>query len=135
MKRVLFVCVHNAGRSVMAEAFFNHLAAGQSKALSAGTEPSGGLHREVAEAMREVGLDVSAHTGVLLTDEMIRSADHVITMGCAVDSDACPAIRYAGVQDWGLPDPKGASPERVREIRDEIRARVAQLVSEILAPP
>jgi arsenate reductase (thioredoxin) len=128
MRRVLFVCVHNAGRSVMAEAFLNEMAGGEAEAISAGTDPRGGPHPEVVEAMREVGLDVSGHKGLMLTDEMVASADRVITMGCSVDESACPAILYADVEDWGLPDPKGQPPERVREIRDELRRRVTALV-------
>jgi arsenate reductase (thioredoxin) len=131
VKRVLFVCVHNAGRSVMAEAFFNRLVDGRAEALSAGTEPQGAPHPEVVEAMREVGLDVSGHLGLMLNDQMVASAERVITMGCAVDEAACPAILYANVEDWGLPDPKGQPPERVREIRDEIQRRVAGLAREL----
>jgi arsenate reductase len=131
VKRVLFVCVHNAGRSVMAEAFFNRLVDGRSEGLSAGSGPQGAPHPEVVEAMREVGIDVSGHRGLLLTDELVASADRVITMGCAVDEAACPAILYADVEDWGLPDPKGEQPDRVREIRDEIQRRVADLAREL----
>jgi arsenate reductase len=133
VKRVLFVCVHNAGRSVMAEAFFNRLVDGRAEGLSAGTEPQGAPHPEVVEAMREIGFDVSDHDGLMLTDEMVASADQVITMGCAVDEAACPAILYADVEDWGLPDPKGQPPERVREIRDEIQRRVADLARALSA--
>jgi arsenate reductase len=129
VQRVLFVCVHNAGRSVMAEAFFNALADGKGEARSAGTIPGEAAHPEVVEAMAEVGIDVSRHRARLLTDRMVQSADLVITMGCAVDEQACPAVLYANVQDWGLPDPKGQPPERVREIRDEIRRRVRALLS------
>jgi arsenate reductase len=125
--RVLFVCVHNAGRSVMAEALFNRAASAGDEALSAGTVPGGPPHPEVVEAMREMGIDVAAHRGQLLTDEMVQAADRVITMGCAVEEAACPAIRYANVEDWGLPDPKGQPMERVREIRDEIGRRVRDL--------
>jgi arsenate reductase (thioredoxin) len=133
VKRVLFVCVHNAGRSVMAEAFFNGMANGAAEGISAGTEPQAGPHPEVVETMREAGFDVSGHRGLMLTDEMVASADRVITMGCSVDQAACPAILYANVQDWGLPDPKGQPPERVREIRDEVRRRVADLVESLSA--
>jgi protein-tyrosine-phosphatase len=128
MRRVLFVCVHNAGRSVMAEALFNQLAGDLAEAVSAGTMPGGPPHAEVVEAMREVGIDVSAHRGRLLTEEMVEGADRVITMGCAVDQAACPAILYANVEDWGLPDPKGQPIEKVREIRDEIHRRVQGLL-------
>jgi arsenate reductase len=130
VKRVLFVCVHNAGRSVMAEALFNRLAAGGAEAVSAGTEPGGAPHAEVVEAMREIGLDVSEHRGSLLTDAMVAAADRVITMGCAVDQATCPAILYADVEDWGLPDPKGQPMEQVRKIRDEIERRVHDLLME-----
>ena len=121
---ILFVCVHNAGRSVMAEAFAR---ASGLEAMSAGTEPGGAPHPDVVEAMAEVGLDVAAHRGVLLTDQMVAGASAVYTMGCAVDAQACPAILYADVIDWGLDDPKGQPIERVREIRDQIRARVEAL--------
>jgi arsenate reductase len=130
VRRILFVCVHNAGRSVMAEAFLNHMAQGGAEAISAGTVPQESPHREVVEVMREVGIDVSGHRGRLITNEMVRSADRVITMGCAVDAEACPAILYKGVEDWGMEDPKGQPLRRVREIRDDIRRRV----SELLAP-
>ena len=126
---MLFVCVHNAGRSVMAEVFYKALAAGRGEARSAGTIPGGPPHPEVVEAMGEVGIDVSGHRGRLLTDEMVRGADRVITMGCSVDEAACPAILYADVEDWGLPDPKGQPIERVREIRDEVRRRVDVLLA------
>ncbi|HEX9712380.1 MAG TPA: arsenate reductase ArsC [Actinomycetota bacterium] len=130
--RVLFVCVHNGGRSVMAEAFFNALSDGGVEALSAGTEPQASPHPEVVEVMREAGIDVSGHRGALLDDDLVRSAQRVITMGCAVDSGACPAILYANTEDWGLPDPKGQPPERVREIRDQVRARVEQLLEQLV---
>ncbi|MFA5891094.1 MAG: arsenate reductase ArsC [Actinomycetota bacterium] len=126
MIKVLFVCVHNGGRSVMAEAFARAVGL---DARSAGTVPQPVPHPEVVEAMGEVGIDVSGHRGELLTDEMVGWADHVITMGCAVDDEACPAIRLRDVRDWGLADPKGRPPEEVRAIRDEIRARVAALRS------
>jgi arsenate reductase (thioredoxin) len=131
--RVLFVCVHNAGRSVMAEALFNRAAGGRATAVSAGTIPSDGPHPEVIAVMREVGLDVASHRGRPLSDGMVVVADRVITMGCAVDESACPAIRYRDLEDWGLPDPNGQPLERVREIRDEIDRRVRALVSVIVA--
>ena len=113
----------------MAEALFNSLADGRGEAQSAGTIPGGAPHPVVVEAMREVGIDVAGHRGQLLTDEMVRSANRVITMGCAVDDQACPAVLYTDVEDWGLPDPKGQPIEHVREIRDEIRSRVEALLS------
>jgi arsenate reductase len=124
--RLLFVCVHNAGRSVMAEAFA--VAAG-AEAVSAGTAPQERPHPEVVRAMREVGIDVSTHEGRLLTDDLVTWADRVVTMGCSVDDESCPAIRYADAEDWALEDPKGKTPEKVREIRDEIHRRVSALLS------
>ncbi len=117
----------------MAEAFFNRMAQEGAQAASAGTVPQEKPHPEVVETMKEAGIDVSSHEGRLLTDEMVRSADRVITMGCAVDEQACPAILYADVEDWGLPDPKGQSPEVVREIRDEVAKRVESLLKSLAA--
>jgi len=128
VKRYLFVCVHNAGRSVMAEAFTNALANGKAEGISAGTIPQDAPHPEVVLAMKEVGIDVSEHAGRTLDDALVASADRVFTMGCAVDDAACPAILYAQVEDWALPDPKGKLIEEVRAIRDEIRARVEELL-------
>jgi arsenate reductase len=135
MPRVLFVCVHNAGRSVMAEALFNRAAEGRAETVSAGTIPGGAPRREVVEAMREIGLDVSGHRARLVTDELVASADRVITMGCAIDEEACPAISYRNTRDWGLPDPADQPLERVREIRDEIDRRVRLLLDEVTALP
>lgn len=112
----------------MAEAFANARVAGS--AMSAGTVPSVAPHPEVVTVMREVGFDVSGHRGRMLDDELVRSASRVITMGCAVDAEACPAIQYADTEDWGLPDPKGQPLSRVREIRDEVRARVDAVLAE-----
>jgi protein-tyrosine-phosphatase len=123
---ILFVCVHNAGRSVMAEAFAR--AAGLD-AESAGTIPAEHPHANVVGAMSEVGIDVSGHRGRMLTDDLVARAARVITMGCAVDEAACPAIRLRDVEDWGLADPAGRPPEEVRAIRDEIRARVQALAA------
>jgi arsenate reductase len=130
---VLFVCVHNAGRSQMAAALFNYAAVERglaARAESAGTMPAGGVHPTVVDSMRELSLDISDARPALLTDEMIESAERVVTMGCAVDGDACPAILLKDVEDWGLPDPKGVPPEKVRAIRDTISERVSQLLDE-----
>jgi arsenate reductase len=127
MQTVLFACVHNAGRSQMAAAFFNSLAdADVVRAVSAGTEPARQAHPEVVEAMREVGIDLSRVRPALLTPELAASAQLLVTMGCG---EACPFIPGLRREDWALPDPKGQPPERVREIRDEIRARVGRLVA------
>jgi arsenate reductase (thioredoxin) len=129
---VLFVCVHNAGRSQIAEALFNVYADGKATATSAGVEPVGALNLNVIAAMREAGYDVRDQHPKLLTDEMLESADHVITMGCA-DDPACPAV--LAEDDWGVDDPAGAPLMRVREIRDDIARRVRKLLREIGVEP
>ena len=126
VKTYLFACVHNAGRSQMAAAFFNVLAdSSKARAISAGTSPTDRVHPEVVSAMREVGLDLSAARPQRLTDTLARSANVLITMGCG---DECPLVPGIRVEDWPLSDPKGANIETVRDIRDEIRARVAGLI-------
>ncbi|MEO6212445.1 MAG: arsenate reductase ArsC [Vicinamibacterales bacterium] len=123
-KLVIFACVHNAGRSQMAAAWFNHLAR-QGTAISAGTAPAERVHPEVVAVMNEVGLDLSASPTRKLTEALARDADLLVTMGCG---DQCPYIPGLKVEDWPLEDPKGKPIERVREIRDEIRARVQALL-------
>ncbi len=128
MTTVLFACVHNAGRSQMAAALFNLEAEPtKARAISAGTQPGPHVHPEVLLAMRELGVDLSQTTPQLLTDELARQAQYLITMGCG---DACPIVPGAIRDDWPLEDPKGQSVERVREIRDEIRSRVRQFVQQ-----
>jgi arsenate reductase len=123
---VLFACVHNAGRSQMAAAFFNALAdPAKARAISAGTRPANRVNPVVVEAMREVGIDVSAGTPQRLTAELAREARWLITMGCG---DECPVVPGAMREDWPLADPADQPLERVRAIRDEIRTRVAALV-------
>jgi arsenate reductase len=127
MKNVLFACIHNAGRSQMAAAWFNALAnLERARAISAGTEPGARVHPEVLEAMREVGIDLSNATPRFLTDELARSAALLITMGCG---EACPAVPGLRRFDWPLEDPKGKDIARVRQIRDEVRERVLQLLA------
>lgn len=133
MSEVLFVCVHNAGRSQMAAALFNRVAAQRGLALraaSAGTAPAAGVHPNVVSSMRELSLDLSDARPEMLTDEMVRRADRVVTMGCAVDAGTCPAIFLKDVEDWGLPDPKDAPSEEVRAIRDTIAEQVSRLLDE-----
>ena len=136
MKTVLFVCIHNSGRSQMAEAFADRFGKGMMTAESAGTQPGGELNPTVVHAMEEIGYDMSAHHPKMMTDEMIQAADRVITMGCGVNLEEmaegaiCPAI-FVPSEDWGLADPKGRPSEMVREIRDEIKARVEALVKEM----
>ena len=125
MKKVVFACVHNAGRSQMAAAWFNQLAdPTKARAISAGTEPGPQVHPEVREAMREVGIDITA-SPQKLTPELAAGSQVLVTMGCG---DKCPFVAGARVEDWPLADPKGQPIERVREIRDEIRSRVTDLV-------
>jgi arsenate reductase len=125
---VLFACVHNAGRSQMAAALFNALAdSAKARALSAGTKPGPAVHPEVAEVMREIGLDVSAVTPRLLTGDLGRQANLLITMGCGED---CPYVPGVERDDWALPDPKGRPIDEVRAIRDEIRSRVETLLAQ-----
>ena len=127
MKTVIFACVHNAGRSQIAAAFFNEMAnAAIARAVSAGTRPAERVHPEVVLALREVGIDVSSAKPTLLTPELAADSDLLITMGCG---DECPLIPGLQRDDWPLEDPKGLPMARVREIRDEIRERVCQLIA------
>lgn len=127
MKAVIFACVHNAGRSQMAAAFFNAMAHAESvRAVSAGTNPGERVHPEVAAAMAEVGIDLSAAKPQRLTDELASGAELLITMGCG---DQCPYVPGLRRDDWPLEDPKGKPVERVREIRDDIKGRVWKLLA------
>ncbi len=125
-KTIIFACVHNAGRSQMAAAFFNAAAdAKKARAISAGTNPAARVHPEVIDAMRDVGLDLSNAVPQRLTDELARDAALLITMGCG---DECPNVPGLRREDWPLEDPKGKTVERVREIREEIRTCVDELL-------
>jgi arsenate reductase len=128
MSRVLFVCLHNAGRSQMSEALFSRAAAGRHEARSAGTEPAQGVHPEVIEAMREAGIDLSDRIPRLLERSDVEWADLVVTMGCG---DSCPYIPGKRYLDWELEDPAGRPLEEVRATRDEIERRTAALLSEL----
>lgn len=133
MRPVLFVCVHNAGRSQMAEAFFNELADQRSwpfRAESAGTAPGTSVNPVAVEAMSEIGIDMSSHRPKLLTPGLAASAERIITMGCGVEADMCPAGTYIS-EDWGLPDPHGRGLEAVREVRDAVRTRVEGLLDQL----
>ncbi len=130
MVRVIFACVHNAGRSQMAAAFFNQLAdASKAQAVSAGTEPGLRIHPEVLAAMQEVGLDLSKAKPQKLTEELAGSAQLLITMGCG---DKCPYVPGLRRDDWPLRDPKGLPMDEVRAIRDDIRSRVESLLGQEL---
>ncbi|GHF13905.1 arsenate reductase [Streptomyces werraensis] len=125
---VLFVCVHNAGRSQMAAGFLSHLAGDRVEVRSAGSVPGDRVNPAAVEAMREVGIDISTVTPKILTTDAVRASDYVITMGCG---DACPVFPGKRYLDWTLEDPAGLGVEAVRPIREEIRARVEALISEI----
>jgi protein-tyrosine-phosphatase len=126
MFTVIFACVHNAGRSQMAAAFFNHLADPQkANAVSAGTEPGKRVHPEVQAVMQEVGIDLSGAKPHKLTEELAKKSQLLITMGCG---DKCPYVPGLRRDDWPLRDPKGLSADEVRAIRDEVKQRVAQLI-------
>ncbi len=131
VRRVLFVCVQNAGRSQMAAALFNRYTTAGARAESAGTRPATRVHPEVVAAMREVGIDLEANTPQRMTPELAAGVDRVVTMGCG---DECPVVR-APVEDWGLPDPAGEPIETVRAIRDEIDARVRALLASLDEEP
>lgn len=137
MEKVLFVCVHNAGRSQMAEAFFNQLARERgwaARAGSAGTAPGGCVNPVADAAMAELGISLAEHSPKLLTPELAAAADRIITMGCGVQAEMCPAGTYIS-EDWGLDDPMGKSIEGVRRVRDQIRDRVTNLMEELASEP
>jgi arsenate reductase len=126
MKTVIFACIHNAGRSQMAAAWFNALAdASKAHAISAGTDPGDRVHPEVLQIMNEVGIDLSGKIPQKLTDELAHGADMLITMGCG---EQCPVVPGLKRDDWPLEDPKDKPIERVREIRNDVRARVGELL-------
>ena len=132
-RTVLFVCVHNAGRSRMAEAFFNHYAGAGFRGISAGTQPAGAPHPEVVRAMAVRGIPLSEGPGTMLSPAMADEATRVIGMGCAVE-EACPALRVP-LEDWQLDDPKGRSEAEVASIRDDIERRVRDLVGQLQERP
>lgn len=125
---VLFVCVHNAGRSQMAAGFMSALSAGRIDVLSAGSEPKDAINPVAVQAMAELGIDIAGNAPKVLTPDAVRDSDVVITMGCG---DACPIFPGKRYEDWALEDPAGQGIETVRPIRDDIRARVEALIAEI----
>jgi len=128
MSRVLFVCLHNAGRSQMSQALFERLAEGRHEARSAGTEPAQHVHPGVVAVMREKGIDLTGRVPRPLTHELVRWPDVVITMGCG---DACPVIPGKRYVDWELSDPKDLPLDEVRAIRDDIERRIVELVKDL----
>ena len=129
VRKVLFVCVHNSGRSQMAQAFFNKAARGKATGISAGTQPADRVNPTVVTAMRELGIDISRQTPRSLTLDMMEGAERVVTMGCGVEG-TCPAS-FVPTEDWQLEDPEGKPLEQVRRIRDQVKAKVDALVKEI----
>ncbi|WP_405723208.1 arsenate reductase ArsC [Streptomyces sp. NBC_01537] len=129
---VLFVCVHNAGRSQMAAAWLTHLAGDRVEVRSAGSAPADTVNPAAVEAMKEVGIDMSAETPKILTVEAVQASDVCITMGCG---DTCPVFPGKRYLDWTLEDPAGQGVEAVRPIRDEIKARIETLIAEIAPAP
>jgi arsenate reductase len=126
VRTYVFACIHNAGRSQMAAAWFNRLAGPEkARGISAGTQPGMRVHPEVLEAMREVNVDLSGAVPQKLTDDLARGASMLITMGCG---EACPVIPGLRREDWPLEDPKGKPVERVREIRDDVKQRIEDLI-------
>jgi arsenate reductase len=125
---VLFVCIHNAGRSQMAAAYLTHLAGDRVEVRSAGSAPAGAVNQAVVEALLEAGIDISHETPKVLTDKAVFESDVVITMGCG---DVCPIYPGKRYEDWKLEDPAGQGVEAVRPIRDEIRRRIEELIAEI----
>jgi arsenate reductase len=130
MSNVLFVCLHNAGRSQMSQALFEQAAHGKHTAASAGTTPADHVHPEVVAVMRELGIDLADRQPQLLTDQLAEQADIVVTMGCG---DQCPYIPGRRYIDWDLPDPRAKPLDAVRTIRDEIARRVDSLIDELNA--
>jgi len=130
MKPIIFVCLHNSGRSQMAEAFFNQMAGGSVIAISAGTQPDSDINPTVREAMREIGIEMTGQTPKMLTRELTALADRVITMGCGVD-ERCP-VSFVPTEDWGLDDPSIQSLVEVRRIRDQIKNKMEQLIRDLV---
>ncbi|MCH2604271.1 MAG: arsenate reductase ArsC [Candidatus Nitrosopelagicus sp.] len=130
MKKVLFVCVENAGRSQMAEGFFRKIAPDAYQGISAGTKPVSEINPLAIQAMKEVDIDISQNQSKLITNEMISESNSVVNMGC-MDKESCPALFVEDMADWDIEDPKGKSIEDVRRIRDSIELKVKELVSNL----
>ena len=129
-KTILFVCVENAGRSQMAEGFFNKYAPKGWRGVSAGTRPASQINPLAIQAMQEVGIDISNNRSKIITDDMIRDSTRAVNMGC-MDQSECPLLFMGNVIDWGIEDPKGKPIEKVRAIRDDIEKRVKQIAASL----
>ena len=127
MKKILFVCVENAGRSQMAEAFFRKYLPSEFQPISAGTKPAAKVNPIVIQAMKEVGIDIENNSPQNISQQMIDEAEIAVNMGC-MDKESCPALFLKDVEDWQIQDPKGKSIEEVREIRDQIEQKVKDLI-------
>jgi arsenate reductase (thioredoxin) len=125
-KKILFVCVENAGRSQMAEGFFRKYASSKYEAQSAGTKPIGTVNPLAIVVMKEIGIDISSQQPKMISDSLIQQSSRIVNMGC-MDKESCPALFVQNVLDWGIPDPKGKSLDEVRKIRDLIEKRVLEL--------
>lgn len=130
VKRILFVCVENAGRSQIAEGFFRKYAKSSYQSISAGTQPVSKTNPLVIEVMNEVGIDISKQSPKLISEEMIKQSIKIINMGC-IDKESCPALFLNNVTDWAIQDPKDKSMDKVREIRDEIEKKIKELVADL----
>ena len=130
MKKILFVCVENAGRSQMAEAFFRKYMPKGFEAISAGTKPSTQVNPIVLQAMNEIGIDIENHTPKYISQQIIGESEKAINMGC-IDKESCPTLFMKDVLDWQIPDPKGKSIEEVRKIRDQIKTKVLILIQSL----
>jgi arsenate reductase (thioredoxin) len=129
-RTILFVCIQNAGRSQMAEAFFRKYAPEGYESLSAGTKPTSEVNPIAIQALKEVGIDISKHRPKDITEDMLRNSSRIVNMGC-MDKDWCPTVFVPNLVDWGIEDPKGKSIEKIREIRDEIEERVKGLIASL----
>ena len=130
MKKILFVCVENAGRSQIAEGFFRKYAPDGYESISAGTKPVNNLNPIAVKVMKEIGIDISRQKSKLVSNEMINNSEEVVNMGC-MDKESCPALFVEDIADWVIEDPKGKSIEHVREIRDTIEKKIKELVEEL----
>ena len=127
-KRILFVCVENAGRSQMAEGFFRKISPAEYQPISAGTNPTDIINPLAIEVMKEIGIDITKQKPKVLSDDMIRNSVKIVNMGC-MDKESCPALFVNNVIEWNISDPKGKPIEQVRKIRDEIEAKVRELIA------
>jgi protein-tyrosine-phosphatase len=130
MKKILFVCVENAGRSQMAEAFFRKYMPKGFEAISAGTKPSTQVNPMVLQAMKEIGIDIENQTPTHISQQIISESEKAINMGC-IDKESCPALFMKDILDWQIPDPKGKPIEEVRKIRDQIKTKVMILIKSL----